>query len=203
MKNLILITVLSFFVLPFSLIAQIKVNSSGYVGINNTNPTYRLDVAGIVRFTNGTPSISWDGTSFGPLTSGINSGTSPIRWNLFYTTYGYFTYAPIVTSDIKLKTDITDLTGMNAKLSQLRPVSYKLNPNITGFTVDKTNTSTQFGFIAQDLKNVFPDMVKDDNGLLGISYTELIPVLVKALQEQQEEIKALNDRITLLEKGTK
>lgn len=47
---------------------------------------------------------------------------------------------------------------------------------------------------------IFPDMVKTDNGALGISYTELIPVLVQALKEQQDEIEALNARIVLLEK---
>jgi hypothetical protein len=201
MKKLSLIMALFFVIIQTGLLAQIKVNSSGYVGINNTNPTYRLDVAGTVKFTNSSKSVSYDGTSFGPLTTGINLGASALRWNLFYTTYGYFTYAPIITSDLNYKTNIADLTGMKDKLNLLRPVSYKFKPDVAGVEIDKTNNSTQFGFIAQELKEVFPEMVKEDNGVLGISYTELIPVLVQALKEQQDEIKALNARILILEKA--
>lgn len=181
----------------------IKINSSGYVGINNASPTYRLDVNGTVRFINNSLSISWDGTSLGPLNSGVNLGTNTIRWYYFYTTYGYFTYAPITQSDLNLKTDIVDLTDMNDKIQKLRPVSYKLKSDVPGFEIDKANNSTQFGFIAQELKVIFPDMVKENNGLLGISYTELIPVLVQALKEQQAEINALNERIKTLESTVK
>lgn len=204
MKKLSLISALFLLIFQMSLMAQIKVNSSGYVGINNTNPTYRLDVAGTVKFTNSSKSVSYDGTSFGPLTTGINLGASALRWNLFYTTYGYFTYAPITTSDINYKTNIVNLTGMKEKLKLLRPVSYLFKTDIPGLVIDKTNNSIQFGFIAQELKEIFPDMVKQmDNGVLGISYTELIPVLVQALKEQQMEIEELKTRISSLEKITK
>jgi hypothetical protein len=204
MKKSILAFLFLFVAVNSNLFSQIKVNSSGYVGINNTNPTYRLDVSGNVRFTNGSLSITWDGTSLCPLTSGINLGASALRWSNFFTTYGYFTYDPVTLSDLNYKTNIVNLTDMNDKLKQLRAVSYQFKTDVAGIAIDKTNNSTQFGFIAQELKEIFPDMVKQmDNGVLGISYSELIPVLVQALKEQQEEINALNTRITLLEKGNK
>ncbi len=203
MKKLTMITSLFFVIVHSCLMAQIKVNSSGYVGINNTSPTYRLDVDGTVRFLNSSLSISWDGTSLGPLVSGVNLGTNAIRWYNFYTTYGYFTYAPIVQSDLNLKTDIVNLSEMNDKIQKLRPVSYRLKPDVAGFEIDKSNNSKQYGFIAQELIDIFPDMVKENNGVLGISYTELIPVLVQALKEQQVEIEELNARIASLEKTIK
>ena len=201
MKNLLLIASLLFVIMQTSLMAQIKVNSSGYVGINNTNPTFRLDVAGTVKFTNSSQTVSFDGPSFGPSTTGVGLGTSATRWATFYTVYGYFTYAPVTTSDLNYKTNIINLTGMNEKLKLLRAVSYQYKTDIPGLVIDKAKNGTQFGFIAQELKEVFPEIVKEDNGVLGISYTELIPVLVQALREQQEEIDALNARILILEKA--
>ena len=201
MKKLSLIIASFLLIVQTSLMAQIKVNSSGYVGINNTNPTYRLDVAGNAKFTNSSQTISFEGTTFGPSTTGVGLGTSAIRWSTFYTVYGYFTYAPVTTSDLNYKTNIVDLTGMNDKLKLLRAVSYQYKTDIPGLVIDKAKNGTQFGFIAQELKEVFPEIVKEDNGILGISYSELIPVLVQALKEQQDEIKALNARILILEKA--
>ena len=46
------------------------------------------------------------------------------------------------------------------------------------------------GFIAQDIRKVVPEVVdvpKDPAGMLGIRYTELIPVLAKAIQELKQE----------------
>jgi hypothetical protein len=204
MKKLSLLSVLFLVVLPFSLIAQIKVNSSGYVGINNTNPTYRLDVVGNVKFSNGSQSLAWDGTTLGPTTNGMSLGGNLVRWSNFFTINGYFTYAPVTTSDLNFKTNIVNLAGMKDKLALLRAVSYQFKTDVPGLAIDKTNNSTQFGFIAQELKEIFPDMVKQmDNGMLGISYTELIPVLVQALKEQQVEIEELKTRVVSLEKNIK
>jgi len=49
MKRITLILILCLIAFTFKISAQIKVNSSGYVGINNTNPTYRLDVNGDLK----------------------------------------------------------------------------------------------------------------------------------------------------------
>jgi hypothetical protein len=60
------------------------------------------------------------------------------------------------------------------------------------------------GFIAQEVQPVFPEIVtKQKDGSLGIRYTELIPVLVKAFQEQQAEIDDLKARIGKLEAAGK
>ena len=61
MKKFTLILILCFVVLTGNLSAQIKVNSSGYVGINNTNPAYRLDVAGTVKMAYNSNTILFDG----------------------------------------------------------------------------------------------------------------------------------------------
>jgi hypothetical protein len=54
---------------------------------------------------------------------------------------------------------------------------------------------SEYGFIAQDVQALFPELVEEnEEGILAINYTGLIPVLLEA-------IKDLQDRVTLLEQG--
>lgn len=141
MKKLSFLIVLFIIIFQTGIVAQIKVNSSGQVGINNNSPTYRLDVGGNARFTNSSQTITFEGASFGPLTGAVSLGTSANRWLTSYTVTGYFTYAPVITSDLNYKKNIANLSGMNDKLKLLRPVSYEFKSDVPGFAVDKTNTS--------------------------------------------------------------
>ena len=62
----------------------------------------------------------------------------------------------------------------------------------------------QFGFLAQEIREIFPELVKEnDMGVLGVQYSGLIPILVKAFQDQQAEITVLKERIAKLEQETK
>lgn len=106
------------------------------------------------------------------------------------TTAGVWTNA----SDKRLKTNITDSRyGLKDVLS-LRPVDY----------VMKQDGSQQVGLVAQEVLNVIPEVVSGKEGdpdkgeILGISYGNLVPVLVKAIQEQQVQINQLKKQIELL-----
>ena len=104
-------------------------------------------------------------------------------------------------SDSRFKENIVNATdGLNV-VTALRPVRFDLieGNGITG----KTN---QLGFIAQEVQSVFPDAVDvwgesndPENPYLSLGTTTLIPVLVKAIQEQQALIQSLTTRITALE----
>ena len=78
------------------------------------------------------------------------------------------------------------------------------------------NTDKKLGLIAQELLQIIPEVVKtheqiaiDDNDRtktksvemerMGVYYSDLIPVLIKAIQEQQVTIESLKARIELLE----
>jgi Chaperone of endosialidase len=126
----------------------------------------------------------------------------------------------IVWSDERLKRNITPLsTGNMNRLKQLTAVTYNLISvedyrlskltivNDTGHIAasnsnlnSKVDTTTSnIGFIAQDLMKVFPQLVHSDkDGILGVDYTGLIPVLVEALKEQQVTIEGLKSDIILL-----
>lgn len=49
-----------------------------------------------------------------------------------------------------------------------------------------------FGLSAQELEEIFPNLVKEgQDGYLGVNYTELVPVLIRCIQEMQQEIDEL------------
>lgn len=59
----------------------------------------------------------------------------------------------------------------------------------------------RLGFIAQDVKKVFPDLVKQDStsNYMYVDYVGLIPVLAEAIKEQQQQLQAKDDQIKALE----
>lgn len=106
-----------------------------------------------------------------------------------------------IVSDIRLKKDITKLEYGLEELMRLDPVKYMLKSS--------DSDSYNLGLIAQDVLKVIPEVVNGDEmeGMLSIGYSELVPVLIRAIQEQQEEIKSLRTekesydlRISRLEK---
>jgi len=183
--------------------AQIKVNSSGYVGINNSNPSYRLDVNGTVKLSCNYASILFDGFALYSNSGGLSIGTSGCSWEELYAYQAYFYYDPVIMSDFKLKTNISNLTSVKDKLRLLRPVSYNFNPDSLS-QKGKTLNNLQYGFLAHELQDIFPDLViKRGDGVLGVRYTGLVPLLVQALKEQQDQIDTLTKRISVLEMAVK
>ena len=103
-------------------------------------------------------------------------------------------------SDIKRKENITDATPKLEKLNQVRVVNF----NMIG------EEQKQLGVIAQELEQVFPSMIEEtpDRDVEGndlgtttksVKYSVFVPMLIKAMQEQQALITQLTDRITALE----
>ena len=61
----------------------------------------------------------------------------------------------------------------------------------------KENGNHSFGFIAQELKLIVPEIVYGTEGNMSIGYGGLTPVLVKAIQEQQTQIEKLKSELCL------
>jgi hypothetical protein len=94
------------------------------------------------------------------------------------------------SSDIRLKEDIMELGPEAAK--QLIPVRFRY----------KGDDKLHYGFIAQDVQRIIPDVVQEsENGYLTLTYHELIAPLYALVQEQEDRISRLEARIELLEKG--
>ena len=95
-------------------------------------------------------------------------------------------------SDETLKDIIAPIEEATSKLSGLRTVFGK-------YKTDHDDVRRIF-LIAQDVQAVLPEAVSTDgNGKLGLNYQDLVPVLVKAIQEQQALIQSLTNRISALE----
>ena len=55
----------------------------------------------------------------------------------------------------------------------------------------KSDLIPQIGFIAQEIETIVPEVVSGQEGRKGISYGQITPILTKAIQEQQKQIKEL------------
>lgn len=108
----------------------------------------------------------------------------------------------LYTSDERFKTDIKDLENTIDILKQTKGVSYRITAadSTAQTSENKSEINKQFGFIAQDFKKVYPELVyEDSNGYLSIDYVSLIPVLTEALKVQQEQIEDLKARLENIE----
>lgn len=112
-----------------------------------------------------------------------------------------FSTAGYVTSDSNLKTEISPIENPLAKLNALQGVAFKYKPFIGNSKVSDTIMNRQhFGFIAQDVEQVIPNIVAtNDQQLKSVAYQEIIPILVETVKLQNESIVALNSRIEDLE----
>jgi hypothetical protein len=114
-------------------------------------------------------------------------GAGAFSNNLNITSTGVLTTA---TSDVKYKYNIRPLNYGLETLLQLNPVNFQW---IEGEEED-------LGFIAQDVAEIIPEAVNTNwNSDLLFRYESLIPILTKAIQEQNMLIKALEQRIINLE----
>jgi hypothetical protein len=101
---------------------------------------------------------------------------------------GVFGGDVIAFSDKKLKTNIKTLDG--SKVLKMRGVSF-----------DKINTGKKgSGVIAQELQEVAPELVNDNDGTLGVAYGNLTGYLIEAIKNQQKQIDELTNIIDKLNK---
>jgi hypothetical protein len=90
------------------------------------------------------------------------------------------------SSDEKLKTNILSVNNGLDVISQLKGVTFNWKADPTGVQQD--------GFIAQDVQKILPELVsKDTNGNLSLNKDGILPYLVNAIQQQQEQITALKN----------
>jgi len=104
-------------------------------------------------------------------------------------------------SDERIKDDIEPITSGLDVVKNLNPVTYRYKESWT------KDQSVQTGFIAQELLAALEDQIYVDGvvqqggseGYYSVAYQNLIPILTKAIQEQQEIIQSLTARIEALE----
>ena len=160
-----------------------RTDYGGYYGIgfftasSNSSPTlrFKIDSTGNLFYINA------PGSSAGNPTLYVNTST------------GYIYY---YSSSLRYKENVQDFPSALAKVNQLRPVTYN----------DKATGEASSGLIAEEVHEITPELVtyKEIDGSLQpetVLYDRLTIHLLKAIQEQQTQIEALQSEINTLKGG--
>ena len=167
--------------------------SLNFVGINKSNRDSTCDMSinagsnpGIQsqNLTTGTSNLILDVRSNGTSVIGeINATNTATQFN--------------TSSDYRLKENVETLKDGLDRLNQLKPVQFTWT----------TDGSLSEGFIAHEVEDLFPDAVSgekdavDEKGDIDpqqVDYGRITPLLVKAIQEQQEQIEELKAEVAKL-----
>tara|TARA_R100001082_G_scaffold9202_2_gene5263 strand:- start:137 stop:2746 length:2610 start_codon:yes stop_codon:yes gene_type:complete len=154
----------------------------GHVGIGTSAPTQKLEVvdnhatdilarlfcdntadtthALKIQLKHNTPTATNIFTSFWDIDSQIDTMQGDDSGGVNFTGAADDTY-----SDRRVKTDIADLTGSLEKINAIKPRTYKytdefLNQSFQDYTIKDWQKKTQMGFVAQELGEVFPDILQ-------------------------------------------
>jgi hypothetical protein len=111
----------------------------------------------------------------------------------------------ITYSDARVKSDQHPVSYGLKEVLALQPKQYLHHSTLNyASSLDHDPGTHTIGLIAQEVYNVIPEMVSkpdDENQLWGVDYNKIIPVLVKAIQEQQQmidELKKKNEELNKL-----
>jgi hypothetical protein len=152
---------------------RMRITASGNVGIGNIAvPADKLTVAGVMA----------------PSADNLYSlGTSTNRWSEVWSTAGV-----ISTSDARMKTNIEPLEYGLTQLMKINPVGYNWKQSPT--------TQHKIGLIAQEMQTIIPEVVVGDALVenLGLKYADLVPVLIRSIQQQQTKLEKLKAELAQL-----
>jgi hypothetical protein len=188
---------------PVDLYSDLQI--SGKIGIKTT-PSYDLHISS----TDYSAVYISDPYEGGTVCNIIAAGTAAGTWGLYSyaTTAGYAGYfsghvyctGSYLPSDEKLKENIQPLENAVDKLMKLDIKTYYFKQDYTELNLP---TTMQYGFTAQNLEGVFPELIKI-NPVKGeeqsiefkaVNYMGMIPILTEAIQEQQKEIESKDAKI--------
>lgn len=100
-------------------------------------------------------------------------------------------------SDIELKKNVVEISTALERVLKLRPVTWNWKAG--------RDTKLRYGFIAQEVEKVFPDLVEmkeweDGTPRKFLSTNDMMPYLITALKEQQAQIADLRAKLAKLDK---
>jgi len=164
-----------------------RIDSSGNVGIGTT-PSTKLHILGAAQTSGGIRIQETTNNAYRTLY--INTGGGLYFYN--GTNEGYLSSGGAWTnaSDARLKKNITDIKYGLSSVMEAKPRSFE-RVDVDG---------EYFGFVAQELQEVFPEAVSGDpERQLGVDYGSLVAVAFRAIQELKSENDSLKSRIEALE----
>lgn len=171
-----------------------SVYNSGYIGFNyqGVGSTSNFLTLGLFNVNN-ILNITGAGN--------VGIGTTSPSYNLQVNGSVAGTSAYVNLSDSRLKKDVVAIEDGLDKVMSLRPVSFNwdksANPKLN---LDDRN---HLGFLAQEVEQILPQVVSIANDSMqtkAIAYSDVVPVLTAAIQEQQTEIEQLKSEIEELKR---
>lgn len=132
------------------------------------------------------------------------------KHTFFATTMGtVYGMSYLKASDVNIKENVNEVTNALSLITQLRGVSYDYKP--ASFCGDSCTSDMlqvaatdrmHYGFISQEVEAVIPNIVADVETGIGhttkaLDYDEIIPLLVEAIKEQQNQIVLLTAQIDI------
>jgi hypothetical protein len=172
---------------------RFRVAPNGWVGIGTISPNTALEVDGPAaplqlhnNVDAGAASNHW---GVGPDANGRFVVYNESNTGVFLTS-GSTSWS--ASSDIRLKKAIQPIERAIEKVETLHGVTYL-------FKTDADSAPRRAGLIAQDVQKVLPEAVSEKDGMLGVRYTEVIPLAVEAIKDQEREIRGLKSELTRME----
>ncbi|MDR0349803.1 MAG: tail fiber domain-containing protein [Tannerella sp.] len=169
-------------------------SESGNVGIGREPTTYKLEVAGQVWTTAGLL-ITSDSTQKKNIR---NMGESRSDYVMKLKQLNGKTYEKLIESGKDNAAEVERMVAAGKiPKEQSQEALRALNER------KKDVYKSEYGFIAQDIKKLFPELVEENaEGILAVNYTGLIPVLLEAIKDLQDRVEKLekrqgNDAITI------
>lgn len=180
------------------------INDEGNWGIKNTNPVGDFHISQEAIGGNHTEGLvienDGSGNDYWNIAIGANDLTFYFDEDGPGTTNSFLSKARIndvdgawtQISDRRLKKDIKSVGEVLPKVLQLNPSRYK-------YKSSHNNDQESIGFIAQEVQQLFPELVNDEEDYLMLSYAEMNAISIKAIQEQQIIIQKLLETQNKLE----
>ncbi len=195
----------------FSALSQFDVRSNGSAGpteikVYNVNGSRAILWALSSQMSygfgvNGTTGQIYVSSTSNPLMTFLSSGnvgigTTTPGYKLDISGSAHCTGNVWTSSDSRFKKNIKSIESPLEKIMKINGKTYEFKKE--EFKNYNFNEGSNFGFIAQELKEVLPEAVKlEENGYYSVNYDAIIPVLVEAMKEQNLKIKILESQLPL------
>lgn len=158
--------------------------TTGNVGMGMTNPAYRLDVSGTIRGVVISPSDRNLKKNIHPMTPDTLDKVTRLNGKSF-------------------EWDKNRITSMREEQLKKSGSHSQKSPVVDEPSADFP-MGPQLGLIAQEVEELFPQLVQtDNNGVKSISYMGITAVLVEGMKTQQKQIVALREEVSQLKKKLK
>ncbi len=175
--------------------------SQNYININvSGNPS--LYIAGDeALWYNGTY-FSWGyGGVYNAFYDKVSIGTTGTSGYMLYVNGSAYTTGSWYGSDARLKDDFREIEQPLEKVLGMQGVNYQWRTE--DYPDRNFPEGRHYGVIAQDIEKVLPEIVTETNGEKAVAYTEIIPVLIEAMKEQQKLIDVQQSEINELKQMVK